>query len=356
MGVRGSPASSSRNKALGEARIELRREHVTAELLDPRRGFERIRLPLELRWDPLTGQGCRLLPAGSLPPPERQALEAMAAQTRARCPFCAERVEQVTPRLLPELWPEGRIRCGEALLFPNLVPYAKWSSVSIYSAERHLLRLDELTPSLVADNLTAQATFARAVLRHDPSSRWVSVNANQMPPSGSSIFHPHLQGAANPEPTSVQRLLADLGFARLREYVELERREGERWIGSTGRVGWLASFAPVGPAEIRAFAADAASPEELDESAIAELASGLSRVLSVYAALGFQSFNLALYGAPPSSPRPLLILRVVARAYFGPQLRSDAMWSERLHGEAATDVAPETVAARVREVFKRRSE
>jgi UDPglucose--hexose-1-phosphate uridylyltransferase len=334
-----------------DRRIELRRKRITAELLDPQYAFERVRLPLEIRWDPLTGQSCRLLPERSLPPPELQDLEALAAQSRPTCPFCAERIETVTPRFAPELWPEGRIRHGEALLFPNLVPYSKWSSVSVYSPERHLLRLEELTPSLLADNLISQVTFARAVLSHDPSSRWVSVNANQLPPSGSSIFHPHLQGAANPIPTTVQRLLADRGPARVREYLELERQDGERLIGSTRRVDWVAAFAPVGPAEIRAFVADAASPEELDEAVVAELADGLSRALRLYASLGFQSFNFALSGAPASAPDPLLVLRLVGRAYFGPLLRSDAMWSERLHWEAATDLAPEKVAEHGREFF-----
>src|SRR5919198_1365848 len=307
--------------------LELRRELITAELLDPRHGFHRIRLPLEVRWDPLTGQSSRILPEGSLPPPERQDLDALAAQTQPTCPFCAERIDSHTPRFTPELWPEGRIRFGEALLFPNLVAYSKWSSVSVYSPQRHLLRLGELTPSLLADNLMSQLTFARAVLRHDPESRWVSINANQLPPSGSSIFHPHLQGSANPAPTTVQRLFADFGPARLREYAELERRDGERLIASTGRVQWVAAFAPVGPGEIRAFVSDASSPEELDESVVAELADGLHRVLGVYAGLGFQSFNLALYGAPATVPGSLLVLRLVGRAYFGPLLRSDAMWS-----------------------------
>jgi hypothetical protein len=153
-------------------RVELRRERFTAELLDPRHGFERIRLPLEIRRDPLTGQSCRLLPEGSLTPPELQDLEELAEQTRPTCPFCPERIESVTPRFPPELWPEGRICCGEALLFPNLAPYSKWSSVSVYSPQHHLLRLDELTRSLLADNLMSQVTFARAVLRHDPSSQW----------------------------------------------------------------------------------------------------------------------------------------------------------------------------------------
>ncbi len=177
------------------------------------------------------------------------------------------------------------------MLFPNLVAYSKWSSVSVYSPQRHLLRLDELTPALVADNLMARVTFVQAVLRHDPSSHWVSVNANQLPPSGSSVFHPHLQGSANPVPTTLQRRLATLGRTRVREYLELEQQDGERLIGSSGRV--------------------------------------------------------AVSGAPQS----LLVLRLVARAYFGPLLRSDAMWSERLHWEAATDLAPERVAEHAREFF-----
>jgi galactose-1-phosphate uridylyltransferase len=320
-------------------------------LLDPRRGFDRIRLPLEIRWDPLTGQSCRLLPEGSLQAPEQQDLDALAAQSRPTCPFCPERIETDTPRLPPEVWPKGRIRRGEALLFPNLAPYSKWSSVSVYSPRLHLLPLEQLTPTLLADNLVAQVIFARAVLRHDPSSRWVSVNGNQLPPSGSSIFHPHLQGSANPVPTTIQQLLAELGAARMRDYLELERSEGARLIASSGRVEWLAAFAPVGPAEIRAFVADAASPEQLDEPIVAELADGLTRALSLYAALGFQSFNLAIVGTATRAPNPLLLLRLVGRAYFGPLLRSDAMWSERLHWEAATDIAPETVAERGRELF-----
>jgi UDPglucose--hexose-1-phosphate uridylyltransferase len=332
-------------------RVELRREQFTAELLDPRRDFARTLVPLEIRWDPLTGQGCRLLPEGSLPPPAAENLEALAEQTRPTCPFCAERIESETPRFQPELWPEGRIRCGEALLFPNLVAYSKWSSVSVYSARRHLLRLDELTPSLLANNLRTQVTFAQQVLGHDPTSRWVSVNANQLPPSGSSVFHPHLQGSANPTPSTVQRLLADAGPARLRQYLEVERQSGERLIASTGRVEWVAAFAPVAPGEIRALVSEAASPEQLDESVVAELADGLHRALRVYAELGFKSFNLALYGTPPTTDGSLLLLRLVGRATFGPLRRSDVMWSERLHWEAATDLAPERVAERGREIF-----
>jgi UDPglucose--hexose-1-phosphate uridylyltransferase len=331
--------------------MNLRRERFTAELLDPRHGFERTRVPVEVRWDPLTSQSCRLLPRGSLPAPAVQDLGALAEQSRPACPFCAQRVDRETPRFPAEVCPEGRIHVGEAVLFPNLVPYARWSSVSVYSPERHLLPLEELTASLIRDNLASQVRFARAAIARDPESRWISINANHLPPSGSSIFHPHLQGSANPVPTTTQKLFAELGPARVREYLELERREGERFIASTGPISWLSSFAPVGLGEIRAFVLGAASPVDLDEDVLAEVASGLSNVLQVYAELGFQSFNLALYGAPPGTADATLSLRVVARAYFGPLLRSDVMWSERLHAEAATDLEPERIAEGCRALF-----
>ncbi len=50
-------------------------------------------------------------------------LEALAATGRQGCPFCPERVMEVTPRFRPEIHAEGRISHGEALLFPNLLSY-----------------------------------------------------------------------------------------------------------------------------------------------------------------------------------------------------------------------------------------
>lgn len=325
--------------------VELRRERLTAEILDPRAGFERVRTPLEIRWDPLTGQSCRLLPAESFPPPGRHDLERLAAETSAACPFCAERIGEQTPRLPPELHADGRIRRGEAVLFPNLAAYAKWSSVSVYSPGRHLLTLDDLTPALLADNLATQAEFQRVVRAHDPESSWGSVNANHLPPAGSSIFHPHLQGSANPWPTTLQRLLAEIDPARVRRYVELEQGVGERLIADANGIVWLASFAPLGPTEVRAYVLERSRPDELDATLLAQLAGGISRVLALYDRLGFESFNLALYGMPDGRP---LELRLVARAYYGAARRSDAMWSERLHWEAAVDLAPERVAELLR--------
>jgi UDPglucose--hexose-1-phosphate uridylyltransferase len=340
----------SRRKESAVEEIELSRERLEAEILDPRRGFERVRLPVEIRRDPLTGRTCRLLPPGSLPPPVRVDVAALSELSRPGCPFCPERIEEATPRLPPEVSREGRLRHGEAVLFPNLLPYAKWSSVSVYSPRRHAIALRELDAAALADNLHVQVAFLAAVAAHDPSSTWCSINANQAPPSGSSIFHPHLQGSANPRPTTAQRVYASVEPARYRAYLERERG-GERLLGSTGTIDWIAAFAPGGQAEVIALHHAGVPLARLTETATAELAAGVARVLGLYAELGFGSFNMAVYGAPPRRAELPQVIRLVARSRIGPLERADVMWSELLHGETVVDVAPETVAELGREHF-----
>jgi UDPglucose--hexose-1-phosphate uridylyltransferase len=333
--------------------VEFRRELLTAEFLDPGRDFERASCDVEVRWDPLTGHTSRLVPARGLMPSSDFDLESFARETAERCPFCGDRLSRLTPKLCPEISPEGRISVGEAVLFPNLHAYGQHSSVSVYSPDLHYLPLEHMTDRLVADNLAAQVTFDAAVMASDPNMRWASISANHMLPSGSSLFHPHLQGSVDPVPTTFQRLLADVPGARFDACVEAERRAGERYLGSTGRVDWMASFAPVAPGELRAFVAGVASPVELDAELIEELGQGIAVALRFYAELGFESFNMAIYGAPVGTAGYRLNLRIACRSNLQPMYRSDATYLERLHWEAAVDLWPEEVAEMAGDRFRR---
>ena len=331
--------------------MELERTVLIAEMLAPDTG-ELTRTRIEVRVDPLTGHTSRILPNRGLMPPNDFDLEAFARENQPRCPFCPERIEQLTPRLPPAIDPDGRIVRGEAVLFPNLHAYSSHSCVSVYSPRLHYLPLGRITERLVADNLATQVAYARAVMAADPDSRWSSINANHMLPSGSSLFHPHLQGVTDSLPTTLQRMLADVPASRFEVYLEAERRSGERWLGSSGRVQWLVSFAPIAPAELRAFVFGVSSPAELDDDLTAELAQGLTRALNAYAELGYESFNLAMYGAPPGSAGYPLNLRIACRSNLKqPAYRSDSTFLERLHWEGAVDLAPEGVADRLRDRF-----
>jgi UDPglucose--hexose-1-phosphate uridylyltransferase len=331
--------------------MELERRHLTAEMIAPDTG-EIARTPIEVRVDPLTGHTSRILPNRGLMPPNDFDLEAFAEESQPGCPFCVERIGRLTPRLPPSAHHDGHITHGEAVLFPNLHAYSSHSCVSVYSPRLHYLPLDRITDRLMADNLTTQVRYDKAVMAADPESRWASINANHMLPSGSSLFHPHLQGIVDSEPTTMQRMLAAVPATRFEAYLQVERRAGERLLGNTGRVEWLVSFAPIAPAELRAFVEGVASPAELEDDLIEELAHGLTLTLNAYAEMGFESFNLAIYGAPPGSAGYPLNLRIACRSNLTPFYRSDSTLLERLHWEGAIDLAPETIAERIRERFR----
>jgi UDPglucose--hexose-1-phosphate uridylyltransferase len=330
--------------------VELERRLLTAEMVAPDTG-EQLRTPIEVRVDPLTGHTSRILPGRGLMPANDFDLEAFARENQPSCPFCPGRLDALTPLLPAALGVGGRIEVGEAVLFPNLHAYSSHSSVSVYSSQLHYLPLAKMTDQLVADNLATQVAYGRAVMEEAPKSQWQSINANHMLPSGSSLFHPHLQGIVDPEPTTMQRMLASVPAPRFEEYVRTEWDAGERRLGDTGRVKWLVSFAPIAPAELRAFISGIASPAEFDDDLTAELAHGLTAALHGYAEMGFESFNLAVYGAPPGTEGYQLNLRIGARSNLKPFYRSDSTFLERLHWEGAVDVAPETVAAHLRDRF-----
>jgi UDPglucose--hexose-1-phosphate uridylyltransferase len=330
----------------------LRRELLTAEMIEPGTGAP-VRTTVEVRYDPLTGHSSRILPERGLMPASDFDLEAFALENRPSCPFCPERIDWLTPRLPAWIHPDGRIVSGEAVLFPNLHAYSSHSAVSVYSPRLHYLPLGAMTQRLLADNLTTQAAYARAVMAARPESVWASVNANHMLPSGSSLFHPHMQGIVDSQPTTFQRLLAEVPGQRFADYLDAERRDGERYLGNTGRVQWLASFAPVAPAELRAFVPDVSSPAELTGDLVAELAHGLALALGGYAEMGVESFNCAIYGAPPGTGGYPLNLRLACRSNLKPFYRSDSTFLERLHWEGAVDLAPESVARQIGERFRR---
>jgi galactose-1-phosphate uridylyltransferase len=333
--------------------MELKRQTLTSEFLHPGRDFEPYQGQLEVRWDPLTDHTARLVTGGgALLPPSQFDLARYAAETQPSCFFCGDRVEQATPKLLPAIDPDGRIRRGRALLFPNLLTYSQYSSVSIYSPDLHYLPLDQMSGRVVADNLAAQVAFVQAVSRYDPAANWASINANHMLPAGSSLFHPHIQSSVDPVPSTMQQLLAHAGPDRFRDYLDTEKRLGERYLGSLGSTEWLVSFAPQGFNEIRALVPGVASPAQLTADQVEELGEGIARVLNLYGELGFQSFNMAMLGAPPDLEGYLLNLRLVCRSNLQPLYRSDVTYFERLHWQAMVDGRPEDLAERARPRFR----
>src|SRR4030042_5653667 len=115
-------------------------------------GLTETAAPVEIRFDPLTGRSCRLVPY-SLERIIRPDLAALEKRSRElTCPFCPPLVERITPRFPPDLIPGGAIRRGKALAFPNIDPYDTYGVVVAISDE-HFIALDKFDLETVLNAL-----------------------------------------------------------------------------------------------------------------------------------------------------------------------------------------------------------
>jgi len=338
--------------------IEFEERDLEARVPDLAAGGTWTRVRLRWRRDPLTGASARILTGVKLQPSRRPDLTELTAKP-AFCPFDIEHLQTATVPFPPELTTEGRIRLGKAVVVPNILAYATHSAVGIYDPGRHFLDLDDLTPTLVGDALAAMVRHAQAVRRLDPVALWSSINGNYLPPSGSSLVHPHIQSAHDACGLTGQRFLVEQSGAWREKHgpywgnlVEQEAG-GPRWVGHIGRVAWLTPFAPSGFHEVWGVVSGAADVTELTEEDSQALGQGLSQVLAAYRAWNLTSFNFAVIGGGPRAGEcgHQVVLKVVSRSNAEPMYRSDATYFERLYGEALIDLSPEEVADGVRAGF-----
>jgi UDPglucose--hexose-1-phosphate uridylyltransferase len=338
--------------------ISFEERDLEARVPDLAAGGAWTRVRLRWRKDPLTGASARILTGVKLQPPGRPDLAGLTAKP-AFCPFDSEHLETATFPFPPELTAEGRIRLGKAVVVPNIMAYATHSAVGIYDPDRHFLDLDELTPAIAGDALAATVRHARAVRRLDPTAVWSSVNGNYLPPSGASLVHPHLQSAHDDCGLTGQRLLVERSRAWQERHgpywAALVDQEagGPRWVGHTGRVGWLTPFAPSGFHEVWGVVIGAADVTELTEEDSRALGQGLSQILAAYRDWNLASFNFGVIGGGPQAHEHghQVVLKVVSRSNPEPIYRSDATYFERLYGEAMIDMSPEEVAGGIRARF-----
>jgi len=357
------PDSPGAQPGKGAGAVAFRRERRTARLHDPRRAFALAEVESEIRYDPLTGESariCHFAPRSS-PPPD---LAALAEARRPSCPFCPERVGEVTPRFPDDLVPGGRFHRGEAVVFPNLFPYDDLSAIAV-PGPAHLVSAADVPASLVVSGVAAARDFLRVVVpRLGTRDLHGLVTWNHMPPSGGTQVHPHLQVVATSEPGNALRreLAAEGEWLRARggpfaaDLVAAEEGAG-RLAGRLGPWTWFVPFAPTGVlGDCRAVLPGKSNVLELDDADIASFAEGLRRALAFFAARGSWSFNLTLFpdrfGA--TDGRHWLSARLLPRLYLDPVLHvPDASYLQLLLGERFSMAWPEEVATGLRAEFSR---
>jgi len=339
-------------------RIQFEKHARITRFLDPALNFEPNERPTEIRVDPLTGQTARLLhfPIRMLSKPDLE--ETVERSLQFGCPFCPQMIESVTPKFPPNLSEKERIRCGSAVLFPNMFPYDTFSAVAIFSDE-HFMPLGDFGPELLRDGFRASQEYLASVGATEPeASRYCTINWNYMPLAGGTIIHPHLQIIAGRTGTNYHRMIleaseeyaAENSASYWADLIETESTLGERFIARVGGTTWLTSFAPKGFIDIMAVFEGIPTIDEITESDWMNFSRGLSAAMKYLDAQGFYSFNMAIYsgfGDEHFSTHAKLI----PRALLPPMDASDINYFNMLHDEVLTIFKPEEICEQARDFF-----
>jgi len=337
-----------------------------AELLSPLLGFKSDIHPIEFRKDPLTSRWCRINIERARRVKQAKTRETtdstrIVEESRKKCFFCPENLEKTTP-MFPSYFPVGRIKGGAACLFPNLFPFGEFHAVGVFSGEHHL-PLDQFSPRLLEDCFRVCLEYFKFIYSKRPDIKYCTINWNCMPPAAASIIHPHVQILADHKPTPQLNELVEAsmkyhnknGSNYWIDLIETERKNGERWVGETGSVAWLTSFAPQGNKEVMAIFSDKVSTLiRLNESDLKDFCEGLSKVLKGYHEMSVGSFNMSVFSGPNDrnlSDYYFLNVKLISRPNFEPFYTGDDGFMEKFHCEPIIEARPEDIAEGLRDYF-----
>lgn len=334
--------------------------------LNPLKDFAEDVQTLQIRKDPLLGDTSVFNPELKdkarifFGESDQALIERLVEDTAKSCFFCGEAVAKSTPRFSPDFSSEGRIKVGEALLFPNLFSLATYHPV-IRLSEAHFLKLSEFTPELICNGFLAARQFNRMASAKDPEVAYTAVTANYLFPAGASLVHPHLQVIVTPIPYSYQARLLE-GCSRWQHqngtsyFVDLvdEEQGGDRYIGKTGRWHWLTPFSPLGSNEVMAIHEDSGDLDDFTGDDLECLSAGIARVLAFYETLGYLSYNFALYSVRKDLGKGgfRALLKIITRQNLYPNYRNDDYFLQKLLQSELIITPPEELAEQLRGRFK----
>lgn len=341
------------------ARVNLVRVINETEYHSPLHNFQLTKATSETRFDPLTGQLSRLFAFRRVNLPQFDWQPYVEESRQRFCPFCPQTIEQATPRFPEELIPGGRLQVGDATVIPNLHPYEVYTAVVVMSSQ-HYLAMTDLNHEVIANAHRAGRDFLTIAAGKDPdNARYGSINWNYMPYAGGSLIHPHLQVYCGPYPSTYddQMIEAARRYYRLhgrvfwQDLLEAEQTNGERYLGQTGTVYWLATFAPRGLFDVTAIIPNCRTFADLTDKIIDDLTAGMRKVIEYYRQNNVVSFNTALYFASPADHGFWAHLRMVARYTIYPVVGSDFSHLQVLHNDFWTLHLPEEMARELKPLF-----
>ncbi len=271
-----------------------------------------IEKEIEIRKDGYWERRCRIIQRAGL---ELTKEEDFSDLINKECIFCH-------PEKLAK-FEFGMLENNFAFLFPNINPYAEYSSVCAF--KKHFIMPNEFSAQLIQKNLELCVEYINKI-----KAKYVSINWNYLMPSGASILHPHLQVVGSKYPTTYMEKAEKIEFEK---YLEEEKRS-KRYIGKIGNIEIFSPFVPFGFNEIVGIA----KGNIFDE--YKEIAKAIEKIILFYASIRRNSFNICIY----IGNKFPLHFRCITRQNMVKYYRNDSMFFERLHEEVILEKRPEEVA------------
>jgi galactose-1-phosphate uridylyltransferase len=339
--------------------IEFKKEIGISSFLDPMNNFAEEILPIEFRYDSLTMDMGILVKFRARQADKPDISQLVAKSLEMGCPFCPGAIEKATPRFIPPISPEGRIKVGEATVFPNAAPYVPYSAVTVVSPE-HFVGLTDFTPKMLRDALTASQSYLKKIHQHDPGAKYWCIIWNYMPPAQSSQVHSHLQVLASYSPLAYhhkllrasQKYRNENGVNYWSDFIAEEKRLDERYIATLNNTVWLTSFVPrSGFFDVAAIFQSKEAVTSLCLNDLDAFSQGLTRVFKYLDDENFYSFNLCLYSSIPQEDAFWTLARIVPRSVMGPLGISDVGNFTLLNDTSLITESPESVCQKLKPYF-----
>lgn len=336
--------------------IEFKHTLTPSRWLNPASDPPEQTVNVEWRTDPLNGDIGMVLGLRAIKLEEPDFSTLVAKSLEKPCPFCPENIEKWASKFPPEFIPEGRIKVGDCLLFPNIVPWVPDSAVAVFSP-KHFNKHVDFDETALLNGLLACQEYLRRLTAYHPESRYHFLGMNYLPPACSSQLHPHVQAFASASPLAHHGRLLSASESYYNahsrsywaDYISEEKSLNERYAGTVGSTDWFTSFVSRSwMMDVTAVFPGKTTIAELSPADLGNFCRGLKRVFKYMASQNYFSFNLAVYSGLPKSRGFWCHARLVQRATFGPLEQSDISVYQMLQSSFTMLRRPEEVARELR--------
>ena len=283
---------------------------------------------VEIRKDEVWERNCRIMTRGGLEIDRQEDFSELIARD---CIFCS--------RDKLAKFDFGFMENSHSLLFPNINPYAKYSSVCAF--KKHYIPLEEFSPDLLNSNFSLCNEYIARF--YDGKARYASINWNYLMPAGASILHPHTQVILSEHPTTYMEKIIK-NKEKFFSYIE-EEIKSERFIGKINKFYLFVPFAPFGFNEVFGFC-----KEDLNQ-AIKDISGAISKIISYYANIKRNTFNFVAF-IDMENEFPFHF-RILTRQNMVKYYRNDVMFFERIHFETVLEKMPEDVCIEIKNFISR---